>query len=57
MRWLKWLGHYYSDMTLEIRNVSLLGNGSENRFSAEIYRDATVEELPFQKNGLVNTPC
>jgi hypothetical protein len=41
-------------MTPESQNNSLLGNGSK-QVPVEVYRYATIEELPFLCNGLANT--
>jgi hypothetical protein len=45
----------YCDMMPESRNNSLLGNGGK-QVTAEMYTQATIEELPFLCNGEVNIP-
>jgi hypothetical protein len=43
-------------MTPENRDISLLGNGSVNRFLAERNTHTTIEELPLLYSGRINTP-
>jgi hypothetical protein len=45
----------YCDMTPENLNSSLLGNGGK-QVPAEMYTQATVEELRFLCNGELNIP-